>query len=99
MKGTWELGVGDEVFVNARDDFYKQFLKGWFRVTKVESAKDRFTVHSEAQGTTLKMFRNSKGICCIVEHEYNEYGESTWDSVRKQHRFIFVPVDLYAICS
>jgi len=90
-----KLATGDHVFIEAKDDFYKQFLRGWFFVDSVVPEKDRFTLKDHNNDDKYKMFRNRQGICCVVEHEYNAYGESTWDPVKKQHRFIFVPVDMY----
>lgn len=95
MRGEWDLSTGDEVFFEAKDEFYQPFLRGWFQVDTVVHAKDRFTVKNETTGDTFKMFRNKQGVCCVVEHEYDKYGMSTWDEHRQQYRFIFVPVDLY----
>tara|TARA_Y100000389_G_C17406004_1_gene488088 strand:- start:54 stop:356 length:303 start_codon:yes stop_codon:yes gene_type:complete len=90
-----KIATGDRVFVEAIDDFYKQFLHGWFTAESVVTEKGRFTLNNITTNEKYKMFRNRQGICCVVEHDYNRYGESTWDSVKEQHRFIFVPVDMY----
>ena len=86
----------DDVFIEAKDEFYKQYLHGWFKVTSVAWEKGRFNIESQTNDDKFKMFRNHKGICCVVEHQYDKYGVSTWDSEKKLYRFIFVPVDLYA---
>tara|TARA_B100001094_G_scaffold42544_2_gene37299 strand:+ start:3278 stop:3580 length:303 start_codon:yes stop_codon:yes gene_type:complete len=95
MRGEWTIVVGEEVFVEAKDSFYNQFLKGWFYIGSVDPQKDRFTLRNDTTGCAYKMFRNKKGICCVIEHKYDQYGVSTWDERKNQYRFIFVPVDMY----
>lgn len=95
MYGQWTLKKADHVFIQAKDEFYNQFLCGWFTVNTTSSKKDRFTMNSKKSGECYKMFRNKQGLCCVVEHEYDKHGESTWDDVKQQFRFIFVPVDFY----
>ena len=95
MLGRWQLTTGDEVFIEAKEEFYKPFLKGWFNVSTVSSTKNRFTIQRADCNEGYKMFRNRHGICCVVEHEYDKYGNSTWDDAKQQYRFIFVPVDLF----
>lgn len=95
MYGEWVIRSGDVVFIEAKDDFYKVHLSGWFNITSVTSEKDRFAITNHKNGDSFKMFRNKQGICCVVEHEYNKYGESTWDEEKQLHRFIFVPVDMF----
>ena len=95
MYGEWNIRAGDQVFIEAKDDFYKQFLRGWFSVDTVLIGKDRFTITDSVSGDTFKMFRNKQGICCVVEHEFNRYGECMWDEHKQQYRFIFVPVQMY----
>lgn len=95
MQGQWVLTKGNQVFIQARDEFYKQCLCGWFTVSTISSQKDRFTIMNNESGEGYKMFRNKQGVCCVVEHNYDKYGDSTWDDAKQQYRFIFVPVDLY----
>ena len=95
MYGQWTIVKGDQVFIQAKDAFYKPFLCGWFTVNTTSPEKDRFTMENNESDEGYKMFRNKQGICCVVEHECDKYGESTWDDVKEQYRFIFVPVDLY----
>ena len=83
------------MFIEAKDDFYKPFLRGWFSVDSVVAAKGRFTLRDKNTGEKYKCFRNRQGVCCVVEHKYNRYGESTWDSEKQQYRFIFAPVDMW----
>lgn len=94
------MGKGDLVYMEATDDFYRPHLSGWFLVTSVAADKDRFTVASAGShnNDSYKMFRNHKGFCCVVEHEYDRFGESTWDEEKCQHRFIFVTVNMFAMC-
>lgn len=95
MYGEWNIETGDEVFVEATDKFYKQFLRGWYNVDSVVPEKGRFTIKNDSSGEKFKMFRNKHGMCCVVEHEFDRYGESTWDQEKQQYRFIFVPVDFF----
>lgn len=99
MHGECAIVGGGQVFIEAKDDFYRQFLRGWFTVDSVVVEKNRFTVRDNKTGGKYKMFRNRQGICCVVEHEFNRYGESTWDSEKQQHRYIFVPIEMYVAIS
>ena len=95
MRGAWKLRVGDTVFIQCKDDFYKNHLRGWFSVTSVDAAKSRLMIREEGGSDEFKVFHNRSSFCAIVEHEFNKYGESTWDEKKKQHRFIFVQISMF----
>lgn len=84
---------GEMIYIECKDDFYGKFVSAWYVVQSVDddSARLKVTRNNEV----YKIFENQKGICFIIEHEYNKYGESTWSDAKQCYAFIYVSIAVY----
>ena len=97
MVSLCSLGPGDTVFVRCSHpdfQFYAPFLAGEYTVASAEASQNRARLDGD-RVTGLKIFANQRGTACVVEHEYDQFGESTWCEKSQRHRWLFVPIDLY----
>lgn len=81
--------------VISKNSFYTDCIDGWYVIQEVDFEKGNARLKIERAGHIYKVFENTKGVCFIVEHEYDEYGTSTWDEKRQVFSFIYVGIDAY----
>lgn len=83
------------MYVQSQNEFYAASIDGWYSIKNVDFEQGNARLKIERDGHAYKVFENDKGICFIVEHEYNQYGESTWNHRRQVYSFIYVAIDAY----
>lgn len=81
------------IYIECKEDFYGPSVNAWYVVQSVDDESARLKVGRDKE--TYKIFENCKGICFIIEHEYNKYGDSTWSEPKQCYAFIYVSIDVY----
>ena len=89
------LRNADRVYVETGDDFYAPHVNGWYEVQNVDAERCRWELHAGA--TRLKTFVSERGVGMIIEHEYDRYGDSTWDAAKQRCNWIYISVRLYQL--
>tara|TARA_B110000196_G_scaffold320186_1_gene341009 strand:+ start:1180 stop:1440 length:261 start_codon:yes stop_codon:yes gene_type:complete len=81
------------IYVECLDDFYSPFVDAWYVIQEVDRDSGRLKI--KRNNSVYKVFENEKGICLIIEHKYNKYGDSTWSDAKECYAFIYVSIGVY----